>query len=483
MNNSYTFLKLNQIYVYEGEKDKRLEIIKKYGSQAYATDFAILLGCYVDSKKTVIEDGLIRYFGDWWTSTISLDYESYGHFVSSIRSDGDSDEKFWFYANGIGGRPAISFSEIKDFCLKPMKLKNDVLEVEYGEYPQTVVDKDFSIVLDEVFLAGLMKKTDKVYKTYSWQNENNFAEYEYQGKKYIRIIGDTTRGYEQSIYNWGRDNVEVDKKILSDESVVQDGEVYWVSVEPIKWLIDRKNDVALSKNILFAGVRYGHEAPSIFDKGYDSPPEEKNDYFFKKTRIKRFLDENFAPNIIDNRFLDIKNKIDEVEHNECIKKELLKFYYDNMFNEFFLKLNSLNKKDNLILFMDIILDSDTYYEMDSKLYLMKSAISDYKWGNTKEAFELIKEIDSDIHKERIDGKIVTYPTGCINIVEKPKRIIDRMKYLYSRLDDSFDVEYIDSIHEKASSLNDLINRKNCYMFYGNIKRKVKSIFTKEKINN
>lgn len=475
----YTFLRLEQICENKDlHKDKQLEIIKKYGRQAYATDFAILLGCCVDSKKTVIEDGLVKSFGGWWTSTIPLNYESYGHYVYSIGVDGDAGRSYWYYAGSIGGRPSTSFSQIKNYCLRPLRLDNGVLEVEYGEYPQTVVDKDFSIELENVFLSDTMKKTGKYYKMYAWRKTNDYVEYEYKGKKYIRIMGDTSRGYKQSIYNRGKSNVNIKEKVLSDGRVVKDNEVYWVSVEPIKWLIDRKNDIALSRDILFAGFQYGHEAPSIYDRGYNLPQDEKNTYYFNQTTMKNFLDGHFASDIVNSRASYIKNRIDEVEENPSIRKELLNFYYDNMYNELFIELNGLNKKDNLVLFMDIILDSDSYYEMNKKLSTLKKAIYVFGTGQKKQALSLIKDINSDKHKDVYKGKVVAYPTSSINKVEKPKRIIDRMLDLYFRIDCDSYKYVIDSCHENAWSIKDVCFRINCSKFRKDAKEKVKSLFTK-----
>ena len=48
-----------------------------------------------------------------------------------------------------------------------------------------------------------------------------------------------------------------------------------------------------------------------------------------------------------------------------------------------------------------------------------------------------------------------------------------MRYMDSR-----DYDYLDLVHEKAYSLGDFINRKNNYVFCNNVKRKVKSLFSK-----
>lgn len=452
----FTFLTKNQIF-----GDEKLDIFSNYGIGCEVTDFAILLGAYADEEKK----------GVWWSRTPFGDYRN-GVLVVN--------KEFGFMRNFdrsfVGARPTFSYSSIASIAFNENSRKTDIYEVVFGEYPQTVVDKEISQTLENLFNSissrdSEMTITGKSYTTnsvdpfdvdnhYKSFKERKHVEYEYKGKKYIRFLFD---------FNPGNKSFMKDV-ILSDKRVVKYGNVYWLEVEPIVWMIDKKTNIALSKKILFSGVQY--------DNGFNF------NWNFDETDIKKFMDEYFAKDIVNDRLVNIGRRINEIDDNINVKYDLQSFAYKNINSELFSDLNRVDKKwDSFISCMNLVFDSDSYYEMNSKLNLLKKAIFTYEKGNKKKAFELIKEIDSDIHKERIDGKVVAYPTGCINMVEKPKRIIDRMKYLYPRIDDSCNCDYLDSIHEKASSLNDLINRKNCYMFYGNIKRKVKSIFTKEKANN
>ena len=128
--------------------------------------------------------------------------------------------------------------------------------------------------------------------------------------------------------------------------------------------------------------------------------------------------------------------------------------------------------------MEIVFDSDSYHEMSSKLNLMKDASLAYENGNKKEALELIKEIDSDKHKEIFNDKIVSYPKSSINQIDKPKRIIDRMKYLYSRIEPDCDYDFLDTLHDNSNHLKDLCNKVDRYKLGQKVKRKVKSLFVK-----
>lgn len=76
---------------------------------------------------------------------------------------------------------------------------------------------------------------------------------------------------------------------LSNGERYKDGDYVWVEVQPIKWLIDEENDIALSERILFAGVQFNH----------------KRNYHFGTTNIKEFMDRYFSKDIIPSFSKDI----------------------------------------------------------------------------------------------------------------------------------------------------------------------------------
>ena len=187
--------------------------------------------------------------------------------------------------------------------------------------------------------------------------------------------------------------------------------------------------------------------------------------------------------LFGNRYNYFNDNLYRVEDNSFIREQIFNFldkFSIDMFNE----LNELNvdsDKDSFIASMGCVFDSDTYYEMNSKLNLMKNASLEYENDNKKKAFQLIKEISSESHKEKIDGKMVSYPTNCINQVEKPKRIIDRMKELYPKFDDSILYDFLDQVHERATSLSE-INEDVLYYrnsFFNKVKKVVKTSFKKK----
>ena len=260
--------------------DEQLDIIKKYGTKCAVTDFSILLGnAYSNDTYTNVgeetEDKKERT-GWWWTKTSYPGYSSGARVVSRYGLADYSN----VYARDDGARPALPYSSIKLIASNEVRGKFDIKEVEYGEYPQTIVDETLSKKLEECYNEDVpfeidLVRTGKVYTTDSVnydEYDTNFepVEYEefaYKGKKYIRVVAGFNGNGET----------------LSDGRVIEDGKPYWIFVEPIKWLVDEKANVALSKKILFSGVQFQN------DTEYDGD--------FDKTDIKKFMDGYFSKEI------------------------------------------------------------------------------------------------------------------------------------------------------------------------------------------
>ena len=183
-----------------------------------------------------------------------------------------------------GGRPAIKYSTIKDEA-SPIKEDPKVSGskiVTYGEAPQTVVKKDDDTNLEHEFVAGTLKSTGKFYEFKTPSTYEKFIEYEYNNKKYIRIKFK---------------NKTTPDHLLSSGHYSSIGEVFWVKVEPVEWLVDEKKDIALAKKILFAGVEFDINCEEYinFQKVYTGK--------YRTSIIKQFLDECFTPWVIDQKTL------------------------------------------------------------------------------------------------------------------------------------------------------------------------------------
>lgn len=204
----------------------------------------------------------------------------------------------------LGIRPILSYSDISDLPSDKISKKDGILELEYGEYPQMVVSKLLANTLNEELLNGNLKETGKKYTTNKAGKYGflpfEYVEYEYNGKKYIK--GDP---------EW-------------TPIELTDGEEYnrediWIEVSPIKWCIDEKEKILVSKTCLVSGVPY--------DILYGDSEKEG----FKSSQIYRFLNKYFAIDIIPSdvikKFRDDKKQ--NLEDMLNYKVEILNSSNDN----------------------------------------------------------------------------------------------------------------------------------------------------------
>ena len=259
----FTFLTEDQVW--------KLDILKKYGTKCAITDFSILLGGFVfDDWHTNEGNSRKDRTGYWWTKTPD-DGDA-----RAVYNDGDSYDELVSCRQG-GARPALPYSSISSIASNEVKGSFGIKEVEYGEYPQTIVDEGYSRELERLYNIGNIRKTGKSYTTdsvciFSFDDvfkARQHTEYEYNGRKYIRIDG----------YYYDKE--------LSDGRKVKDGKPYWVAVEPITWLVDERANIALSKKLIFSGVQFKNRR------------DYKGD--FDRTDIKQFMDRYFSKEIVTSK--------------------------------------------------------------------------------------------------------------------------------------------------------------------------------------
>ena len=171
----FTFLTTGQIFGYRVFDmfdlkfaryyyDKQLDVFKRYGTECAITDFSILLGGRVKNYyENEGREGKNRA-GCWWTSTytISSNFKVHAIYSSAIN---DTTIGYSVFDCDVGGRPATNFSLIRHFCSRQKQLENGILEVEFGEYPQDIVNEELSEELENAYLNGLIKQTGKSYTT------------------------------------------------------------------------------------------------------------------------------------------------------------------------------------------------------------------------------------------------------------------------------------------------------------------------------
>ena len=272
--------------------DIPLEIFKKYGTNAAVTDFTLLLGIEVSSDHT--SDSLY-YKDSKFTDTRAADYwtkTKEGDKIIAI-----SSYSFGYYSSKkvnnlfLGIRPVLNYSDIKDNVTDTLISDKKVLEVEYGEYPQTVCEEKVNAELEKLFREGNLVKTGKRY-TINSSNISNFfqtiSEYSYKGRKYIRFVAD-------------RNDI---RTRLSNKKYIEYGKPYWIEVEPITWMIDE--DIAVSKRLLITGI--------LFDINYSG--------VFEDTQMFDYLNNYFVKEIKAEKKKKERNRFDDLEIENMSLEEL-----------------------------------------------------------------------------------------------------------------------------------------------------------------
>ncbi len=283
------------------EQIKSLEIFEKTGRKAVITDFSVALGgniinfCYND-EILILNDKT----GCWWSKS-----PLYAHSCDvSIRGDiGHSN----LNVRDIGLCPTLPYSVILPTISNTL-IECGILEVEFGEYPQWACSNDLSKLLEKLYEDDKLNKTGKVYTTDSRHYDEydkgfesqEHIEYEYNGKKYVRV--------KINSCFYGK------KFILSNGEKYKDGDFVWISVSPIKWLVDEKNDIAITKNIIVAGIQFNKENNYTGDN-------------FDEMNIKVFMDKYLSKEIIPGIInYKINNEIKEEKTLEQQRQEKLKEY-------------------------------------------------------------------------------------------------------------------------------------------------------------
>ena len=267
MNNQDLTL-LSEGQIWGNDKESQLEVIRKYGTKATITDLCVLTGSSLceDTDYNIDEDSSLKGRTSWfWTRSDDNDND-----VRAVNKHGDRDDLFRYLRYGAV-RPALQSSVIFS-QISPNRVRgyNGTEEVEYGEYPQYAADSRMQSILESEYNRG-MNKTGRSYTFDSVKyddydtgfNPVTYEEYEYQGKKYIRIRANS--------------DFDGNKFKLSNGVEYRDGDYVWVEVSPVKWLIDDRTGILVSKIGLVSGIRF-------LDRNHNY----KGD--FSRTEMKEYLD-------------------------------------------------------------------------------------------------------------------------------------------------------------------------------------------------
>ncbi len=297
------FIFTNDIDIY------KLDIIRKRGLKAALTDFDILLGaCFIPDDDLFVEHSdnshstLKDKVGFYWDKDQRIIYDGKGYVIVH-----DSDRI-------ISVRPALSFSSIDDILTNAnsKRAKDGILEVEYGFYPQYAPKSYIQRKLNREYENGRLKKTGNTFTINDGDNEDFYAknidEYEYKGKRYVRMFE-----YKIRMYNV--------RKLLN-KKIYKPTDIVWIEVEPVKWLVDEKNGIMLSEKLLFSGVEF-FDIKMYIDKYFSRDLCQgviKNDIsiFEDNEKNKIELDDKLL-----NLVVDVQSEIDNLNIDNKSKKEAL----------------------------------------------------------------------------------------------------------------------------------------------------------------
>ena len=339
MNKNFelTLLSESEGQVWSNNEEEQLDVLKKYGAKAAVTDLCILTGSYsIKSLRYTTDENsnsLKARIGRYWTKSntanndVCLIFDGY----AKTHITGDARE--------FAIRPIIQsnvlFSKLYQNSIKGY---NNTFEIEFGEYPQWAVSLEMQCLLEKIYETGKLNKTGRSYtfdsaKLYDPKvkfKPITYDEYEYQGKKYIRVIAN-------SYFS------EYECK-LSNESPYKNGDCVWVEVSPVRWLVDEKTQTLISKYGLLSGIRF-----------LDKDHEYNGD--FSKTEMYEYLNKYMIKDLFQNVNCIQKGSDNNIEESlnilglgSCkgISQEILNLIVKDRINQ-------------------VITDSKLYDSMDYKL--------------------------------------------------------------------------------------------------------------------
>lgn len=288
--NSQDLTLLSEGQIWGNSSESQLEVIRKYGTKAAITDLCVLTGSYLceDTDYNIDEDKSLTGRTSWfWTRSDDGDND-----VRAVFKNGNRSVKYGYTRTGAV-RPALQSSVIFSQIF-PNRVRgyNGTEEVEYGEYPQNAADSRMQNILESEYNRG-MNKTGRSYTFDSVKYADydtgfkpvTYEEYEYQGKEYIRIKANSDFGGN--------------KFKLSNGVEYRNGDYVWVEVSPVKWLIDDRTGILISKKGLVSGIRF-----------LDKRTNYKGD--FDRTEMKEYLDRYMLRDLTQTvTFTRVQNMIPE----------------------------------------------------------------------------------------------------------------------------------------------------------------------------
>lgn len=303
---------------------KRLNVLEKYGNRASLTDLCTINGSrlypgIIDGDE--LSSGRIGYY--YIRNSAAYEY------FCGVEPSGKGFPMYAFpvtYGHVFAIRPVLKSPYLFSKIIQNKRSGyNGVDEVEFGEYLQYAANP-----LMQKTLTTNFKNGENIYKTQGSYTLNlnefpgskhfcpfTYNEYEYQGKRYVRVKFDVILRPEIKLYNG---------LICENHGYV------WLEVLPVVWLIDYETELLISKRLLVSNIGLGDDQGHLVD--------------FNESVGKRFLDKYMFHDLFQRETL-IYGKDGQVIDTNSTSNEnnnlLTGLKIDN-FNEIFSDLTQQEKQ-------------------------------------------------------------------------------------------------------------------------------------------
>ena len=307
------------------------------------------------------------------------------------------------------------------------------------------VDKDLSTELEIKFNDGDLLPTGKEYTTdsvYYQDIDKKFSlrthtEYEYNGNKYIRFVADENG----------------DGKVLSNGMTVELGKPYWISVEPVSWLVDDNKQLAISKKILVSGIQF------CSHKNYDG--------IFVGSLIRGFMFYYLSKDIIPSNANNLTNTSNTVNLPVLDVDDVTN---EDVIDEFERKLSdvdSSNVKDssiNMTLINPYDFDLDSVSEDEIIRGCIDSGVPVFLHGASSEGKSArVKQIDPKLVKlslagitpEKLNGRSV-YNSLRDTMEDKKPTWLERLESICSSKPDENHILFLDELSNALPSIQGMV---------------------------
>ncbi len=347
---------------------------------------------------------------------------------------------------------------IKDIVFTPIKLvmknvsKNpyfdlesilcDNLTFDFGSYPYDEYLSLYEIViLNRLFKKDKLKKTGKVYKI----GEVDYPEYK------INLEDLQPKRYRSSCPDYKRFIRFVpDNTIKIDGIKCKKKKTRWINVDYIGWQYIKKYDMAISTNNRICGI------PFTDDNKYNG--------IFEETYLYKFLNEEFAKEILHVDYYNLEKTLDRFDLNNIQKddqndyNEIKKICIDLVRFDWFKGISDLTYNDMVNKLKEI------YPNLDKEIYkniinVMMSLSASYM-SDSEVIENRIKEKKEQIEQERIKQK---EEERLKLIQEEEDSVVNDIKYSFSNKPSN--EEIMKYVYTKKpgftnNQLNEIIRRIN-----------------------